>query len=108
MICPPLRSGIAGPDLRNCRLKRADPQPPQTRVARSVRRGLICLHAYAVFATRPLPSTYQRSLAKGLPERRALIQSATSTEGVGPRLADGAPPTEWRESSYTTSCLGHC
>src|SRR6266705_3516711 len=30
--------------------------------------------------------------------RRALIQSAASTEGVGPRLADGAPPTEWRES----------
>src|SRR2546422_6347154 len=66
------------------------------------------LYAYAVFATRPLASTNQRSLAKGLPERRAFIQSAAKTEGVGPRLVDGTLPTEWRESWYTTSCLGHC
>ncbi len=52
----------------------------------------------AVFTTRPLASTNQRSLAKGLPERRAFIQSAARTEGVGPRLVDGRLPTEWRES----------
>src|SRR6266571_5566962 len=57
------------------------------------RPALIRPHAYAVFATRPLASTYQRSLGKALPARRAFIQSAASTEGVGPRLADGAPPT---------------
>src|SRR5438445_10550329 len=103
MICPPWCPGIAGRDL----LRIVD----SNGLIRNLRRpesrdqfaaALIDLHAYAVFATRPFPSTYQRSLAKGLPERRALIQSATSTEGVGPRLADGAPPTEWRESGYTT------
>src|SRR5258708_35331233 len=83
-------------------------EAPQTRVARSVRRGLISLHAYPVFATRPLPSTYQRSLAKGLPERRALLQSATSAQGVGPRVGDGAAPPERRAARYTATHLRAC
>src|SRR5262249_13215947 len=52
-----------------------------------------------VFTTCPVACTNQRSLAIGLPARRATSQSATSTGGNGPRLAAGTLPTECRLSA---------
>ena len=52
----------------------------------------------AVLVTAPLLSTYQRSLAIGLPAKRAAIQSATMVGGCGPRLTDGQAPMAWRAS----------
>ena len=46
----------------------------------------------------PPAVTNHFSFGQVLPARLAAIQSAASTEGVGPRLAAGTLPTEWRES----------
>ena len=52
-----------------------------------------------VLAMRPVDSTNQRSLLKGLPLSRATSQSATKAGGKGPRLAAGTFPTECRLSA---------
>ncbi len=52
-----------------------------------------------VLTIRPVDSTNQRSLLKGLALSRATSQSATKTGGKGPRLAAGTFPTECRLSA---------
>src|SRR6267154_3568391 len=54
----------------------------------------------------PVAVTNHFSLGAVLPARLATIQSATWTAGFGPRFAEGTPPTEWRESWYTTQRFG--
>lgn len=70
-----------------------------SRVALSAAAAAAPHHANALFATRPVPSTNHFSLVNGLPASRAAIQSATRIAGAGPKLAEGTPPTECRESA---------
>ena len=66
---------------------------------RSCDRRLTVEHHSAAVTTRPVGSTYQRSLVNGLPVSRATSQSATRAGGNGPRLAAGTLPTECRLSA---------